>query len=61
MIGAVDNASGASAVIELARLFSMHPPKNTMEFVLFSAEELGFKGRIQSPTLTFRFLIINFV
>lgn len=42
--GAVDNATGASAVLELARIFSNYPPRVTMEFILFSGEELGLLG-----------------
>lgn len=43
--GADDNASGTSALLELARLFSEgDKPKRTMMFVAFSAEELGLLG-----------------
>lgn len=43
--GADDNASGTSALLELARLFSEgENPKRTMMFTAFSAEELGLLG-----------------
>jgi aminopeptidase YwaD len=44
--GANDNASGASAVVELARVFSKleTKPERSILFVLFDAEELGLNG-----------------
>ncbi len=43
--GADDDASGATAVIELARVFSQGPrPARTVLFVLFGSEELGGFG-----------------
>ena len=43
--GADDNASGTSALLELARLFSEgDKPKRTIIFAAFSAEELGLLG-----------------
>jgi hypothetical protein len=42
--GADDNASGCAGVLELARLFSAHPPDATMIFVCFSGEEQGLYG-----------------
>lgn len=44
--GANDNASGASAVMEIAEAFvrSGHPPQRTIIFVLFSGEEQGLIG-----------------
>lgn len=42
--GADDNASGTAAVMELARLFRMHPAKRSVMFVNFSGEELGVLG-----------------
>lgn len=42
--GADDNASGTAAVLELARLFSIAPPKRSLLFVSFSGEELGLLG-----------------
>ena len=42
--GADDNASGTAAVLELARRFAAHPPRRSVLFVNFSAEELGLIG-----------------
>ena len=43
--GADDNASGTSALLVLARLFSEgNKPKRTLMFTAFSAEELGLLG-----------------
>jgi hypothetical protein len=42
--GAEDNASGTAGVIELARVFAATPPRSTILFVAFGAEELGFYG-----------------
>lgn len=42
--GADDNASGTAAVMELARLFAIHPARRSIVFVNFSGEELGLLG-----------------
>ena len=42
--GANDNASGTTAVLELAKFFADRPQKRSMLFTLFSAEELGLVG-----------------
>lgn len=42
--GADDNASGTAAVLELARLFAMNPPRRSVVFANFSGEELGLLG-----------------
>ncbi len=42
--GVLDNASGVSAMMELARIFSVSKPGRTMVFVAFDAEEIGLKG-----------------
>ena len=42
--GADDNASGTAAVLELARLLRADPPRRSVLFVNFSAEELGLIG-----------------
>ncbi len=43
--GADDNASGTSAVVELARVFAQgEPPRRNIVFALFSGEELGLLG-----------------
>jgi hypothetical protein len=42
--GADDNASGTSALIELARVMTAARPKRSVVFIAFSAEELGLLG-----------------
>src|SRR5919107_1378962 len=42
--GAEDNASGVSAILELARILSQIDLKNNIQFVLFSGEEQGQWG-----------------
>jgi hypothetical protein len=42
--GADDNASGTSALLELARVLSIRRPKRSIVFIAFSAEELGLLG-----------------
>ncbi|WP_029037091.1 M20/M25/M40 family metallo-hydrolase [Salinimicrobium xinjiangense] len=42
--GANDNASGTTAVLELAKYFSARAPKRSVLFTLFSAEEMGLVG-----------------
>jgi len=42
--GADDNASGTAAVLDLARLLAANPPRRSVIFANFSAEELGLLG-----------------
>lgn len=42
--GAYDNMSGCAIIMELCRYFSKYPPKRTMEFIWFGAEEKGLLG-----------------
>ena len=42
--GADDNASGTAAVLQMAAHFKARPPRHTMLFVFFDAEELGLVG-----------------
>ncbi len=42
--GADDNASGVATVIEMAEYFSHNPPKRSIIFVAFDAEEMGLLG-----------------
>ncbi len=42
--GADDNASGTSALIELAEAFSINKPKRSLVFIAFSGEENGLLG-----------------
>ena len=42
--GADDNASGCAAVLEIAEAFAMAPPRRSVIFALFAAEEIGLRG-----------------
>lgn len=42
--GADDNASGTSALLELARVMAVARPRRSIVFIAFSAEELGLLG-----------------
>ena len=42
--GADDNASGTAAMLAAARWFKAHPPRHSILFVGFDAEERGLKG-----------------
>ncbi|MBI5324953.1 MAG: M28 family peptidase, partial [Ignavibacteriae bacterium] len=42
--GADDNASGVSALIELASIFKNNPLRRSIIFISFNAEELGLQG-----------------
>ncbi len=42
--GADDNASGTCALLEMARYFSHNPPRHSIIFAAFDAEELGLRG-----------------
>lgn len=42
--GADDNASGTAAILEIARHFKAHPPRTSLLFVWFDAEEMGLLG-----------------
>jgi Zn-dependent M28 family amino/carboxypeptidase len=42
--GASDNASGVAVMLEVARLISRTPPRRTVLFVAFGAEERGLLG-----------------
>lgn len=44
--GAYDNIAGAAIIIELAGYFKEHPPRRTMEFIWFGAEEAGLCGSL---------------
>jgi Zn-dependent M28 family amino/carboxypeptidase len=50
--GADDDASGTAAVLEFARWFAANPPRTSMIFALFDAEESGLRGSrawVQAP------------
>lgn len=42
--GANDNASGVALMLSLAKHFAAHPPKYSMLFIAFAAEEAGILG-----------------
>ena len=42
--GADDNASGVAALLSIAHYFMQHPPKHTLIFAAWDAEELGLQG-----------------
>ncbi len=42
--GANDNASGTALLLELAGYYVLHPPKYSVAFLAFGAEEIGLKG-----------------
>jgi len=42
--GANDNASGVAMLLNLSRHFALNPPKYSIVFIAFSAEELGLLG-----------------
>jgi Zn-dependent M28 family amino/carboxypeptidase len=42
--GARDNAVGVTAVMNAATYFSKHPPKRSIMFIAFTAEEMGMLG-----------------
>lgn len=42
--GADDNASGVGGLLAMAKYFSQHPPKHTLIFAAFDAEEMGLQG-----------------
>jgi acetylornithine deacetylase/succinyl-diaminopimelate desuccinylase-like protein len=43
--GADDNASGSSAILELAEAFSRFPPRRSVLFLWFAGEEMGCSAR----------------
>jgi hypothetical protein len=52
--GADDNASGTSALIEIARMFAGSLPQRSVLFIAFSAEESGLHGSkhyVEHPTV----------
>ncbi len=44
--GAEDNASGCAGVLEMARIFTAHPPEATVLFICYSGEEQGLFGSV---------------
>lgn len=42
--GANDNASGVAMLLDLAKYYASHPPKYSIAFICFAAEEAGLLG-----------------
>jgi len=42
--GANDNASGVAMLLDLAKYYATHPPKYSIAFICFAAEEAGLLG-----------------
>ncbi len=42
--GANDNASGVAMLLDLAKYYAAHPPKYSVAFICFAAEETGLLG-----------------
>ena len=60
--GANDNASGTAMILNLAQYYSRHPPRKTIVFMAFGAEEAGIIGSqffVEHPL--FNLSQINFV
>jgi len=60
--GADDNASGVAAMLAFAEYFSKNPPKHTLLFVAFDAEESGLRGAaafVKNPTIDKKSIALN--
>ncbi len=60
--GADDNASGVSAVLAAAVFFKKNPPKHSILFVAFDAEELGLEGAkyfVDNPPISIDNILMN--
>jgi hypothetical protein len=60
--GADDNASGCAAVLEIAEAVAMNPPRRSVIFVLYSAEEMGLFGSkyfIGNPPVPAESILLN--
>ena len=60
--GARDNAIGVTAVMDAAHYFSVHPPKRSVLFIAYSAEEVGEIGSKyfeEHPALPLKSLVYN--
>ncbi len=63
--GALDNASGTSMVVQLARTMALkeEEPKRTLVFVAFNGEEVGLLGAVdflRNPPISSPYEVINF-
>ena len=60
--GADDNASGTSALFELARLLRLNPPRHSVMFVALDGEEAGLLGAqafVRSPPVPLEAMRLN--
>jgi len=60
--GADDNASGVAALLGIAAYFTAHPPRHTLLFAAFDAEEQGCRGSeafAQHPPIPLDRLILD--
>ena len=60
--GADDNASGVSALFSFAEYFINHPPKHSIIFAAFDAEELGLQGSeyfVKSTIMNSKHIVLN--
>jgi len=60
--GADDNASGVSALFSFAEYFINHPPKHSIIFAAFDAEELGLHGSeyfVKSTIMNSKHIVLN--
>jgi len=60
--GADDNASGTSALIEIARWFAANPPASSIIFASFDAEEggmVGSRGFVAAPPVPLSSIALN--
>jgi hypothetical protein len=47
--GADDDGSGVAALLELARMFKQHPPRQAVQLAFYSNEERGLVGSARAP------------
>lgn len=62
-LGADDNASGVGAMLAVASYFKAYPPRNTIVFAAFDAEELGKRGAnafVKAPPFPIGQVRLNF-
>jgi hypothetical protein len=60
--GADDNASGVAAMLAAARWFTANPPRHSILFVAFDAEERGLKGSqafVDKPPVPLDHMIVD--
>lgn len=60
--GADDNASGTAALLVMAQYFKQHPPKHSLLFISFDAEEKGLLGSryfVANPPLPLNTITLN--